>query len=127
MKEIYEKLSKKLCKELEEYADASISSGTLENLSKITTTIKNLKKIEMMEEDGGYSERSYPMYDGYDMGTSYRGGRMSREVGMDASYRGGYSMHGDTKIKRTLESMMECAKDPHEREEIEKALNAISR
>lgn len=39
-----------LCKELDEYADKGIlSMGDLETVSKLSGTIKNLKKIEKME------------------------------------------------------------------------------
>ena len=45
-----------LCKELDEYAmKQKISSADLEMIWKLSDTVKNLDKIEMLEEDGGHS------------------------------------------------------------------------
>ena len=56
--EYIEKLKKMLCKELDEYAMKNkLTAGDLEMVHKLTDTVKNLDKIEMLEEDGeGYSE-----------------------------------------------------------------------
>ena len=58
MTEYMHKLKKKLCKELEEYAEKnSLSGGDVEMLQKLTDTVKNIDKIEMLEgEEEGYSE-----------------------------------------------------------------------
>ena len=49
-------LKEKLCEELEEIArKPEMSAGDLEAAHKLTDTIKNIDKIEMLEEDGGYS------------------------------------------------------------------------
>lgn len=70
MKHYYE-LKEKLCDELDKLAaKGDINSVTLEHIHKLTDTIKNLDKIEMLE-DGGYS-------------------RMDEH-----SYRHGYSRDGD--------------------------------
>ena len=89
-------LKDKLCKELEEIArKPEMSAGDLEAVHKLTDTIKNLDKIEMLE-DGGYSRDGDWEMEGrgsYERGASYRGrkrdsmGRDSRDGRM---MRGGY-------------------------------------
>ena len=71
--EYMHKIKKMLCKELEEYGDKkSLSSADVEMIHKLTDTVKNLDKIEMLEQsDEGYSE-TYPYYMG---GSSYARGR----------------------------------------------------
>lgn len=69
-------LKDKLCKELEEIArKPEMSAGDLEAVHKLTDTIKNLDKIEMLE-DGGYSRDGDWEMEGrgsYERGASYRG------------------------------------------------------
>ena len=49
-------LKEMLCKELEEIAGkGEMSAGDLETTHKLTDTIKNIDKILMLEEDGGYA------------------------------------------------------------------------
>ena len=74
--EYIEKIKKMLCKELDEYAmKQKLTGGDLDMIWKLTDTVKNLDKIEMLEDgDGydGYSEmREYP----YKGGSSYARGR----------------------------------------------------
>ena len=74
--EYIEKIKKMLCKELDEYAMKSkISGSDLDMIWKLTDTVKNLDKIEMLEDGDsydGYSEmREYP----YMGGSSYARGR----------------------------------------------------
>ena len=74
--EYIEKIKKMLCKELDEYAmKQKLTGGDLDMIWKLTDTVKNLDKIEMLEDgDGydGYSEmREYP----YMGGSSYARGR----------------------------------------------------
>lgn len=114
------KIKEKLMKELYEYEEkmkkgnSSVSAGDLEALHKLTDTIKNIDKIEMLE-DGEYSEAEGMYGNSYEGGNSYaRGGgrgrgrnarrdsmgRYSRDDGMSyadegSSYaRGGYSREG---------------------------------
>ena len=57
--EYIDKIKKMLCKELEEYAEmGKIKNSTeLDMIWKLTDTVKNLDKIEMLEEESeGYSE-----------------------------------------------------------------------
>lgn len=74
--EYIEKIKKMLCKELDEYAmKGKISGSDLDMIWKLTDTVKNLDKIEMLEDGNsydGYSEmREYP----YMGGSSYARGR----------------------------------------------------
>ena len=70
--EYIEKIKKMLCKELDEYAMKSkLSMADIDVIHKLTDTVKNLDKIEMLEDGGGYSE-TYPYYMG---GSSYARGR----------------------------------------------------
>ena len=150
--EYIEKIKKMLCKELDEYAQKSRISGTdLDMIWKLTDTVKNLDKIEMLEEEsGGYSE-TYPYYMG---GSSYargRGryakrdsmGRYSSEDGSsyddyseESSYRGGssYARGGrgysrdDAKdhMMNKLGEMMTSA-DEEQREILKDAMRKIER
>lgn len=77
--EYIEKIKKMLCKELDEYAMKSkLSMADIDVIHKLTDTVKNLDKIEMLEDDGGYSEA--------------RGGRGGRGR---SSYMGGSSYDDD--------------------------------
>lgn len=74
--EYIEKIKKMLCKELDEYAmKQKLTGGDLDMIWKLTDTVKNLDKIEMLEDVDsydGYSEmREYP----YMGGSSYARGR----------------------------------------------------
>ena len=74
--EYIEKIKKMLCNELDEYATKGrISGSDLDMIWKLTDTVKNLDKIEMLESGDsydGYSEmREYP----YMGGSSYARGR----------------------------------------------------
>ena len=70
--EYIEKIKKMLCKELDEYAmKGKLTMADLEAVHKLTDTVKNLDKIEMLEgESDGYSEarggRSYMHGSSYD-------------------------------------------------------------
>lgn len=74
------KIKEKLMEEIYELEDklgkstGKMSSSDLEMLHKLTDTVKNIDKIEMLEEGGGYSEESNWMADGRMYGTSYEGG-----------------------------------------------------
>lgn len=98
-----------LCKEIDEIvAKGKLTAGDLETLHKLSDTVKNFLKIEMLEgEDDGYSERGYSrgdeMYserrdsmgrysrdDGYERGSSYAR-RGTHYVRGHYSRDGGYS------------------------------------
>ena len=146
-----------LCAELEDYAEkgkksGKMSMGDLESIHKLTDTVKNILKIDMLEEESGYSEDGAYMgegriygttYDGYDRGTSYargRGryakrdsmGRYSRDDGyMRRDVRGmrdGYSRDdGKEYMMEQLEDMMEDAEKPAEKEALRRCMEALKR
>lgn len=150
-----------LCAELEDYAEkgkksGKMSMGDLESIHKLTDTVKNILKIDMLEGETGYSEDGAYMgegriygtsYDGYDRGTSYargRGryakrdsmGRYSRDGGMsyddDMSYaRGGnrgYSRDdGKEYMMERLGELMDEAKKPAEKEALRRCMDALKR
>ena len=100
-----------LCKELDEYAMKSkLSMADIDVIHKLTDTVKNLDKIEMLEDDGGYSEArggrgrgrsSYMGVSSYDddimyserqgRGRNAKRDRMGRYSSEGGSYEGGSS------------------------------------
>ena len=75
------KIKEKLMEELYEVEDkmkkasgGKVSAGDLEYIHKLTDTIKNIDKIEMLEGDEGYSEDGHYMGEGRIYGTSYDDG-----------------------------------------------------
>lgn len=137
-----------LCAELEDYAEkgkksGKMSMGDLETVHKLTDTVKNIDKIEMLE-DGGYSEDTDFVGEGRMYGTSYargRGrnarrdsmGRYSRDDGMHYDGGSSYAMVGrgysrdDAKehMMEKAEEMLEMATDPKERRAIEKFMREL--
>ena len=113
MKSMYD-LRDMLCKELEEITrKGELGAGDLDIVHKLTDTIKNIDKIETLEEDG-YSSRR----DEYDMrgrsrrGTHYVHGRYSRDGAMD-------------KMKRQLQEMLDDADDDSIRRAIQRCMDTI--
>ena len=146
-----------LCAELEDYAEkgkksGKMSMGDLDSIHKLTDTVKNILKIDMLEGETGYSEDGAYMgdgriygtsYDGYDRGTRYaRGrGRYAKRDGMgrysrDDGYmrrdgrgmRDGYSRdEGKAYMMEQLEDMMEDAEKPAEKEALRRCMEALKR
>lgn len=143
-----------LCKEIDEIVGkGKLTAGDLDTLHKLSDTVKNFLKIEMLEgESDGYSERGYSrgdeMYserrdsmgrysrdDGYERGSSYarRGthyvrGHYSRDDSMGAGMRetrGGYSRADskDRMMHEMGELMEEATED--ERRTLERAMMII--
>ena len=127
------KLKEKLCDELEEIVNkGEWGAGDLDIIHKLTDTIKNLDKIEMLEEDGGYSRDGNweaDMRGTYGRGSSYRGrkrdsmGRYSRDGRM-----GGYS-RPDVKeaMMEQAREMMDNATTEREREVIRRFISELGR
>lgn len=71
------KIKKALMDELYEYEEkmkksgSNISGAELEKIHKLTDTIKNICKIDMLEEEDGYSQDGRYMGEGRIYGTSY--------------------------------------------------------
>ena len=85
-----------LCAELEDYAEngkksGKMSMGDLESIHKLTDTVKNILKINMLEEDDGYSEDGHYMGEGRIYGTSYERGYSERGGSSYARGRGRYA------------------------------------
>ena len=146
-----------LCAELEDYAEngkksGKMSMGDLDSIHKLTDTIKNILKIDLLEDESGYSEDGAYMgegriygtsYDGYDRVTSYargRGryakrdsmGRYSRDDGYmrrdGRGMRDGYSRDdGKAYMMEQLEDMMEDAEKPAEKEALRRCMEALKR
>lgn len=104
------KIKEMLMNELYEYEEKAkkmpngkLSTQELEKIHKLTDTVKNIDKIEMLEDGEGYSEDGHYMGEGRIYGTSYargrgrnakrdRMGRYSSDDGM--SYEGGSYARG---------------------------------
>ena len=104
------KIKEMLMNELYEYEEKAkkmpngkLSTQELEKIHKLTDTVKNIDKIEMLEDGEGYSEDGRYMGEGRIYGTSYargrgrnarrdRMGRYSSDDGM--SYEGGSYARG---------------------------------
>lgn len=105
--EYIKKIKKMLCKELDEYAMKNkITGADLEMIWKLTDTVKNLDKIEMLEEESeGYSEarggRGRGGRSSYENGMSYDdemmySGRRGRGTNAKRDSMGRYSSEGDS-------------------------------
>ena len=149
-----------LCAELEDYADkgkksGKMSMGDLDSIHKLTDTVKNILKIDLLESEDGYSEDGHYMGEGRIYGTSYddgmrrgvgysyargRGryakrdsmGRYSRDDGyMRRDGRGmryGYSRDGGKAyMMEQLEDMVEDAEKPAEKEALRRCMEALKR
>lgn len=149
-----------LCAELEDYAEngkksGKMSMGDLESIHKLTDTVKNILKIDMLEGESGYSEDGAYMGEGRIYGTSYddgmrrgvgysyargRGryakrdsmGRYSRDDGYmrrdGRSMRDGYSRdEGKAYMMEQLEDMMDDAEKPAEKEALRRCMEALKR
>ena len=149
-----------LCAELEDYAEkgkksGKMSMGDLESIHKLTDTVKNILKIDMLEEESGYSEDGHYMGEGRIYGTSYESGYSERDGSSYARGRGRYAkrdslgrysrddgyMRRDVRNMRDgysreegkaymidqLEDMMEDAEKPAEKEALRRCMEALKR
>lgn len=128
------KIKEMLMDELYQYEDKAkkmgggkLSAGDLEALHKLTDTVKNIDKIEMLETDDGYSETSDWMDEGRMYGTSYRGenyrngssyarlgrgrGANARRDSMGRYSSRGYSRTGNYSYEDATEHMIKKAED----------------
>lgn len=130
-KAMYE-LRNMLCDELDELArKGELGAGDLEIAHKLTDTIKNIDKIEMLEADGYSRDEDYflrysrdgdwqsGMRGAYDRdmsnarrGTHYVRGHYSRDGGMDS-------------MKRQLQEMLDNADDESIRRAIQRCMDTI--
>ena len=155
------KIKEMLMNELYEYEEKAkkmsggkLSQGEIERIHKLTDTVKNIDKIEMLEDGEGYSEDTDFMGEGRMYGVSYargrgrnarrdRMGRYSSDDGYSQgdmsyirngnrgnmggrSYRGGMSYDGAKEhLMKKAEEMLEMTHDPKERRAIEKLLDEL--
>ncbi len=142
MKKFYD-LKDKLCEELDEIArKPEMGAGDLELAHKLTDTIKNIDKICMLEEEGGYSQEGG---DGgsYGNGSSYAnrgqhrvrahysrdgggdGGYSSRRGGgRDGSSRGYSRDDGRSEMMEHIEMAIDSA-DERDREKIKRFMREL--
>lgn len=141
------KIKEMLMKELYEYEDKAkkssgkLSAGDLETIHKLTDTVKNIDKIEMLEDDDGYSNDTDFMGEGRMYGTSYRTRNMfddrtsyARGRGRNArrDSRGRYSSDGrysrdgaKESLIEKLEEAMDEAESDQDREKIRRVIMQI--
>lgn len=125
-KAMYE-LRNMLCEELDELArKGDLGAGDLEIAHKLTDTIKNIDKIEMLEDDG-YSQRRYSRDGDWeeDMRGTY--GKGSSYARRGTHYvRGHYSRDGARDdMKRQLQEMLDNADDESIRKAIQRCMDAV--
>lgn len=133
MKYMHE-LKEKLCEELEEIAKKpEMSAGDLEAVHKLTDTIKNLDKIDMLESDGEYSHNGdWEARGTYDRGNSYARrkrdsmGRYSRDRRMIPARMYSRAEAKDYMISE-LEEAMDAATTDREREIIKRAMEQLEK
>lgn len=132
------KLKETLCEQLEEYTSRTkLAGGDLQTVHMLTDTIKNLDKIEMLEdEEGGeYSHarrrrdmrgrysRTGDRYSYDEDGDSYANGM----GGGNYSRNRGYSRDdGKDRVVEVLESMMDGVQGP-ERQTIQRMLDMANK
>ena len=126
MKAMYD-LRDMLCKELDEITrKGELGAGDLDIAYKLVGTVKNIDKIEMMEDDGGYSRR-------YSRDGNWEAD-MRGNYGRDSSYarrgmhyvRGHYSRDsGKDNMKRQLQEMLDEADDDTLRRAIQRCMDAV--
>lgn len=116
-----EKLKKMLCKELDELAEkGELGSGSLEIVHKLTDTIKNIDKIEMLDEDA-QSERGSSYNGGNWMANGNYSGRRGR--GANGRYVSRAEARDD--MMSMLEDARMSAGDEREREVIDRAMSQL--
>lgn len=148
MKALYN-LRDMLCDELDDIArKGEMGTGDLEIVHKLTDTIKNIDKICLMDENGGYSQAgdweamgrgrfgdySREYNDGgnsyANRGEHYVRGHYSRADGRGRGGRGGrvgYSRDGGEDMMEHIDKMMEEAETPEEREVIKRFKKEIKK
>lgn len=135
--EYIEKLKKKLCDELDEYArKPEMSAGDLEAIHKLTDTIKNIDKIGLLEDDGGYSQAGDWEMEGrgsYNRGSSYA--NRGKHYVRGHYSRDGYNRDGrmysraDARehMMMELEEAMGAAENERDREIIRRCMDQLEK
>lgn len=126
-------IKKALKSELQKYEGKGISTATLDIIHKLTDTIKNIDKIEMLENSDEYSRagewEAHGEFGRYDDGNSYarRGthyvrGHYSRDTENDRGYDDAES---ESDMLGRLEQMMDRATREKDREAIRRCISQL--
>lgn len=146
------KLKDMLCEQLEEYTSRTkLAGGDLQTVHMLTDTIKNLDKIEMLEDEeggeysharrrrdsrgrysrnGGYSgdmDEAYAYDDGDSYAGDYGGNMGGSRGGMGGNYsrRRGYSRaDGKERMQEILEGMRDGVQGP-EKQTVERMMEML--
>lgn len=125
MEYMYE-LKEKLCRELEEVArKPEMGAGDLELIHKLTDTIKNIDKIDALEDDGYSRDGDWEMEGRgrYNRGSSYARRRDSR--GRYTSDRRYSRDDAKTHMIDQMEQLMNGTQNEREREIIRRAMEQL--
>ena len=132
MKTLYD-LKDMLCAELDEIGKkGEMSAGDLETVHKLTDTIKNIDKIDKLEDEG------------YSRGMDYSRSRYSRDGNWEADMRGTYGRGssyerqgthyvrghysrdgGKSAMRRQLQEMLDEADNDSIRNAIQRCMDAV--
>lgn len=122
-------LKSKICRELDDYAQQQLSANNVEMIHHLTSSLKNLFKIEMAEEYGdrrsgeyrnGYSREYYPNdSSGEYVRAHYRDGNSYAYNG------GGYGSGRSGSMRDELDRMISQASNDHEKELLMRARDAM--
>lgn len=122
-----DELREAACKELERFAkNGEITSTNLDKIHKLTDTIKNLDKIEMLENENYSGDW---IGEGRMYGTSHARGRydnVKRDSMGRYSRDDDYPQDAKNEMLNKLGEMMNGA-DPNEREALRRAMREIER
>ena len=125
----YNELEHMLCDELDEIVSTGkITAGDLDAVHKLTDTIKNIRKIEMLEEEGYSHGGDWTATGRYSRGND---GGYGNSYGRSRHYvRGHYSYDGDGKMMMMdkLEEMMgESDISSEDKRTLRKAMEVLRR
>lgn len=132
MQTMYE-LREMLCKELDDLVrKGNLGTGDLDIVHKLTDTIKNIDKIDKLEDEG------------YSRGMDYSRGRYSRDGNWEADMRGTYGRGssyerqgthyvrghysrdgGKSAMRRQLQEMLDEADNDSIRNAIQRCMDAV--
>lgn len=127
-KAMYE-LRNMLCDELDELArKGDLGAGDLEIAHKLTDTIKNIDKIEMMEDDGYSRDGDYLRDGDYSRGGDWRAD-MRGTYGRGSSYarRGTHYVRGHYSRADSMEHLHEQINDMMRETDDERVKEALRR
>ena len=126
------KIKEKLCQELEEAGKKieksdNLSAGDLEYLYKLTDTVKNIDKIEMLEESGYSRDGDWDTNGTYNGGASYARRRDSRGRYTRDSYPRYSRDDAKAHMMEQLEELMGSASSERERDALRRCMEQIEK